>query len=273
MIVAIALAACSSATSPSSGATTSTTKTTIPSFGVATPVGNGFGGQEYFCAQQPLRGVIDYDGASGHISMDVQVTGLPAKAFVFVNWLDNTIRGYVIGGFSTGRTGGSTPSSLLLYRPGETRGYQILLTTAATSPVNLGVLWPCGAPPRVPAQTVDNPSVTVTPSEGLVDGQVVRVSVKGFGASGKVWLSECDSAEDANDVGCGPQLAAQPFIITGNDRSGSTDFTVHASAPSKPYDTSSLQPCTRLCVVVAGGAGGAWVVAPIVFGSAATLNS
>ena len=253
-------------------ATTSTTSTAAQHLGPTTPVQTGYGGQEYFCAQQPLRGEIHYDGVSGNVSMNVTVDGLPPNTFVSVNWLNNTVRGYVIGSFATGHAGGSIPTSLRLFRPGETRGYQILLTTAATIPVNLGVLWPCGLPPHVPALTADNPKVVVTPSKGLSDGQVVKVAVTGFGVSGKVWLSECDHAEDANYLGCGPQLAAQPFIITDDTRSGSTDFTIHSSAPSKPYNLNAQEPCTRLCVVVAVAGGGVWAVAPITFGSSQPVS-
>ncbi len=112
----------------------------------------------------------------------------------------------------------------------------------------------------------------MTPGTGLTDGQVVRISVSGFGESGKVFLSECDHAEDATVLGCGPQLATRPFIVTGTDRSGSATFAVRGTAASKPYDTASVEPCTALCVIVATQGDGAWAVAPIALGSNQLIN-
>ncbi len=236
------------------------------------PVETDFGGLEYFCARQPLTGTIRYDSTSGEVSMDLAVHGLPSRTFVAINWLNNTVRGYVIGNFTTDNDGTSVPTSLHLVRGGEQRGYQILLTTAAITPKTLGVLWPCAPPPRAPASIVNDPMVTVTPSSGLVDRQIVRVSVTGFGASGKVFISECDHAEDANFLGCGSKLAAQPFVVTNSQRSGSTDFIVRSDAPSEPLTSTVLSPCVRLCVIVAESGDGAWAVAPIAFGSARLIN-
>jgi hypothetical protein len=269
VLAAVALLVTSCGSGGTAKSAPSSTEVRVPA---TTPVNTGFGGPEYFCAQPPLNGTIAYFGTSGDVSIRVAVRGLPSERFVVLNWLNNTVRGYVIGSFSTDARGTSIPSSLRLFRPGEERGYQILLTTAAGEPTSLGVLWPCGPPPRVPALTVDDPKVTVTPDTGLGNGQSVKVTVAGFGVDGKVWISECDHAEDANYLGCGPQLAAQPFLITGNGRSGTTNFVVHTSAPSRPLDTSALDPCTNLCVIVAEGGGGAWAVAPIAFGSTRLVN-
>ncbi len=200
--------------------------------------------------------------------MDLAVHGLPAKTFVLINWLNNTVRGYAIGTFTTDGDGVSIPTSLHMFRPGEERGYQILLTTSATVPEDLGVLWPCAPPPRAAASIVDNPMVTVTPDTGLHDGQVVRVAVTGFGAGSKAFISECDHAEDANYLGCGSQLAAQPFVVTNAQRSGAMDYSVRSKAPSEPLISTVLNPCLQLCVIVAESGDGAWAVARIAFGSA-----
>ena len=66
-----------------------------------------------------------------------------------------------------------------------------------------------------------------------------------------MFLSECATAADANDAGRGPKLAAQPFIVTNQSRTGSGTFTVEAGASAKPYDMSQLLPCTTGCVLVA----------------------
>ena len=72
--------------------------------------------------------------------------------------------------------------------------------------------------------------LTVVPSSGLQDGQQVTVTVKGFPPSRRFFLSECSASVEANDVGCGQQLAAQPVGLTDGNGSGSTSFSVQASA-------------------------------------------
>jgi hypothetical protein len=112
--------------------------------------------------------------------------------------------------------------------------------------------------------------VAVSPRTGLQDGQQVTVRVKGFktGVPGiKFFLSECQSPLQVNSVGCGSQLAAQPFGLTDSngDGSGSASFTVRSSAATKPL-SSSLVPCAGTCVIVAtAGQGGNYAFAPIAF--------
>jgi hypothetical protein len=94
----------------------------------------------------------------------------------------------------------------------------------------------------------------------------VQVHVTGFGVGGKVFLSECAAASDANEAGCGQQLAAQPFILTDQSRNGSGRFGVVASASAKSYDMSQLLPCTTKCVLVAtSGIAGDFAYAPLAF--------
>lgn len=118
-----------------------------------------------------------------------------------------------------------------------------------------------------PALTAVDPSVGVAPSTGLRPGQVVEVRVTGFGVGGKVFLSECASAAAATDLGCGAQLAAQPFLATDEGRSGSATFTVSASAAADPLGQAARLPCEARCVLVASlGDGYPFAVAPIAFG-------
>ena len=106
---------------------------------------------------------------------------------------------------------------------------------------------------------------TVVPSSGLQDGQQVTVTVKGLPRSRKFFLSECLSPTDANAVGCGQQLAEQPFGLTTGNGSGSTSFSVQASASAGPLVLTS-QSCTGECVIVAtSGVRGAFYFAPISF--------
>jgi hypothetical protein len=267
ILLLVPLTACSGG-----GATTSASSTTQAKGRASIPVQSGFDGDENFCAQHPLNGQIEYRVSSGRASMRIAVGGLPSNAYVGIDWVNNTVRGYLVGSVRTDNRGDSEPNTVNLLRPGETRGYKIILT----SPDNIhvvGNLWPCG-PPRMGTLTIANdPMVTVSPDSGLANGQTVTVTVSGFGVGNKVFLSECDHAEDANSLGCGQQLAAQPFAITGTARSGLTNFAVSARAAANPIDTRVSAACAQFCVIVATqGVNGAWAVARIAFGSSQLVN-
>ncbi len=88
----------------------------------------------------------------------------------------------------------------------------------------------------------------VTPNVSLHNGEVVQVIVSGFPA-GKAYLSECASGEDVSGEGCGPQLAAQPFLVIEYG-AGTGSFTVADQAASAPLSPPSAA-CTNQCVLVA----------------------
>jgi hypothetical protein len=118
----------------------------------------------------------------------------------------------------------------------------------------------------VPALQTNNPTVTVTPSSNLVDGQQVHVTVTGFGQGGKFYLSECASPADANDAGCGNGLPVQPFGSTDNSGDGSMTFQVRVSAAVLHDDLTDIQPCTDQCVLVATvGIGYGYAYTPLSF--------
>ena len=120
--------------------------------------------------------------------------------------------------------------------------------------------------PTTTAPSFTKPTVAAIPSTALTTGEKVRVQVTGFDIGGKVWLSECASAADANQYGCGLQLAEQPFFLTEDDRTGSTTFAVSNTASTKPYDTTDMVTCSAQCVLVAaGGAGGGFAYASLSF--------
>jgi len=261
--VAIVLASCGGGVATSTNSPSMTKTANLSSI----PVQSGYNGNEDFCAQQPFGGTIEYRVSSGRATIRVALRRLPKTALVGIEWSNNTVRGYLVGTVRTDGRGNSIPGSEKLFRTGESRGYRIVLTWPNDNQA-LGNLWPCG-PPRIgpPAMAVD-PKVVVSPNTGLADGSTVRVTVSGFGIGEKVFLSECASAVDANDLGCGPQLAAQPFVLTGKDRSGSADFVVSERAASIPNTPTLSTFCTEFCVLVATqGDGFAWAVAPLAFGS------
>ena len=94
----------------------------------------------------------------------------------------------------------------------------------------------------VPSLQTHDPMVIVTPSNNLSNGQQVEVRVTGFGLGGKVWLSECATATEANDQGCGHGLPAQTLQVTNNTGSGSMAFRVQSSAPPKANDYTMTGP-------------------------------
>jgi len=58
-----------------------------------------------------------------------------------------------------------------------------------------------GGRDRRTALTVDHPTVTISPSTNLRDGQTVEVRVTGFGVGVKVFLSECAATMAVTDLG------------------------------------------------------------------------
>lgn len=110
------------------------------------------------------------------------------------------------------------------------------------------------------------PTILVTPSINLRDGEQIVVQVRGGDPGGKFFVSECATAADANINGCGDQLAAQPFGVTDESGTGSITFHVHATAATKPYNTTAYRPCKDQCVLMAtGGLKGTFVYAQLKF--------
>jgi hypothetical protein len=261
--LAIVFASIDGGVAAATNAATKTKATNLSSM----PVQSGYKGNENFCATQPFGGTITYRVSSGRATIGVALHRLPKRALIGIEWSNNTVRGYLVGTVRTDSRGDSIPGSEKLFRTGESRGYRIVLTSTVDDHA-LGNLWPCG-PPRIspPAVAID-PAVTVSPDSGLTDGATVKVTVSGFGIGEKIFLSECASAVDANDLGCGPQLALQPFVVTGTGRSGSVNFDTSERAASVPYTSTLSTFCAEFCVLVATqGDGFAWAVAPLGFGS------
>ncbi len=115
-----------------------------------------------------------------------------------------------------------------------------------------------------PALRTHTPKVIVTPSTNLTTGEMVEVSVTGFGMEGKFWITECASATDATTSGCGTAFGL--FGMTKATGSGSYELPVRSTARSGPYTTSSTASCTDQCVIVAtAGHGFGYAYAPVTF--------
>lgn len=91
--------------------------------------------------------------------------------------------------------------------------------------------------------------VTVSPSQSIRDGQQVNVSVKGLPPDWKFFVSECLTPLDANALGCGGQLATQPFGFADQAGNGVMTFVAHSSAATSKIHVP--EPCTGECVIVA----------------------
>lgn len=109
-----------------------------------------------------------------------------------------------------------------------------------------------------------SPSVSVSPSTDLGDGQSVLVSVAGFPAGARIQISECVGASAAIAKGCGPPSVAQGLIVADGNGGGHGTFVVSGEAPAGPFGTSPIEACSAQCVIVAG-ASPKYAVVSIVF--------
>ncbi|MGH3494847.1 MAG: neocarzinostatin apoprotein domain-containing protein, partial [Sciscionella sp.] len=102
--------------------------------------------------------------------------------------------------------------------------------------------------PRPATLAVSSPTLTVSPSTGLVAGQQVQVSVAGFAQHVTLSLSECAAPPaPASGAGCGASGAFA--LYTANSGSAQTSFTVRPSATSGR--NGPQQVCHQQCVLVA----------------------
>ena len=110
------------------------------------------------------------------------------------------------------------------------------------------------------------PVVHVTPTSGLHSGETVVVTVRGFDIGAKYFLSECATAGDASDGGCGEELAAETFGVTDVTGSGRITFVVSSRARTRPSHPSDTVACRQACVLVAtGGLSSSFATAPLHF--------
>jgi hypothetical protein len=65
-----------------------------------------------------------------------------------------------------------------------------------------------------------------------------------------VWLSQCANRSDANPLGCGEQLALQPFLVADTHGAVTGTVRLHALAATGPLRQLSV-PCRYTCVLVA----------------------
>jgi len=104
-----------------------------------------------------------------------------------------------------------------------------------------------GGSPSTGSATASSPTLTVTPSTGLVGGQELQVRLAGFPNRATVMLYECARAPSAGGLpGCG--AAAITSLHTGSTGRASGVFTAQSGADTGPDGTTA--PCRQQCVLV-----------------------
>jgi hypothetical protein len=95
------------------------------------------------------------------------------------------------------------------------------------------------------------PTVKVSPSSGLSEGQEVRVTLSGFGASSLVHLSECAFGRLATSEGCPSRPGGGEAVRLEDTGSATTVFPAQGGAIAAPGTRAMQYPCTSNCVLVA----------------------
>jgi hypothetical protein len=98
------------------------------------------------------------------------------------------------------------------------------------------------------APAAAGPTGTATPSEGLHDGDVVKVEVSGFTPGLTVGINECSTETD--DTGSGCDLGGIGLMDIGDDGTASADFTVKVG-PFGADDVVCTDPGTQ-CILSVG---------------------
>jgi len=81
-------------------------------------------GTETFCLRSPLSGTARYSVRAGRASFALDIQGFPPKTDVGLDWINNPVRGYLVGAFTTDAAG-SYVGTAQTFRPGEVRGIAI----------------------------------------------------------------------------------------------------------------------------------------------------
>lgn len=133
---ALALAACatgrSSAAPPTqTGSTVSSSQSTLRPHAIYLPAtahvsraARVYRGVETFCLRSPLSGTARYSVRGDRVSFTLDIRGLPSKTGVGLDWINNPARGYLVGAFTTGASGGYAGVADM-FRAGEVRAIAI----------------------------------------------------------------------------------------------------------------------------------------------------
>ena len=135
-IAALTLAACttgySSAAPPRPTGTTAGSSQSIlrphasyrPATASVSRAAHVYRGTETFCLHSPLSGTARYSVHGGRVSFTLDIRGFPPKTGAGLDWINNPVRGYLVGAFTTDASG-SYIGAARTFRPGEVRATAI----------------------------------------------------------------------------------------------------------------------------------------------------
>jgi LPXTG-motif cell wall-anchored protein len=126
--------------------------------------------------------------------------------------------------------------------------HYMLATFALT--LALGGHLPAQAALEGPRSSTGSPNITASPSTGLHDGQVLRVSVTGFPANKRVRFYECPTIVPPTANPCRNQGAVLPFADVDSTGSGTTQFTA-SSQPATGMNNPASLSCPHTCELLA----------------------
>jgi hypothetical protein len=95
-----------------------------PGIAYASRSAHVYRGAETFCMRSPLSGTARYSIHAGRARFLMDIHGLPPKASVGLDWINNAVRGYMVGAFTT-NAAGSYMGTADTFRPGEVRAVAI----------------------------------------------------------------------------------------------------------------------------------------------------
>ena len=81
-------------------------------------------GSETFCLRPPLSGTAKYAVHAGIPSFALDIHGFPPKTGIGLDWINNLVRGYMVGAFTT-HASGSYIGAARMFRLGEVRAITI----------------------------------------------------------------------------------------------------------------------------------------------------
>src|SRR5262245_9212364 len=124
------------------------------------------------------------------------------------------------------------------------RRWRSMTLALAVSVVTLaagGAALAASHPPRdlhAPEHPADDPAVTVTPTEDLVEGQFVNVEWSGFRKNLYVYIRECAPTITA-DTDCDDYTA----VVSDTNGAGSALFEIHTGALTDTLTCDYQTPC------------------------------
>ena len=81
-------------------------------------------GTETFCLRSPLSGTARYSVRGSRASFVLDIHGFQPKTGIGLDWINNPVRGYLVGAFTTDAAG-SYVGAAQMFRPGEVRAIAI----------------------------------------------------------------------------------------------------------------------------------------------------